>query len=420
MKPAHFDRVWNILIVAAAAYSAVSIPARLVLDMHEQASMLGVLDGLVTLIFSADVVLRFRTSRRAAADSEHAARVHHSEYSATWRILDCIAAVPFSLLPVVGSIQVFRLTKLARVAQFMLLWQKRDVQRANILRLAFFAFWLALSTHWIACGWLALQNEPFESDSGEKYLGAMYWTMQTLSTVGYGDVKPSSNSQKMYAIGVMIFGVAVYGYIIGNVASVLAKIDPAKGHYLENLERLNAFLSYRSIPQPLQQRIRDYYEYLWEKRLGYDESSLVADLPPSLRTEVSLFLKKDIIEKVPLFKGAGETFIREIALGMRPVVYMPGDYVFRAGDSAGEMYFINTGRFEVVSKDGNTINTLTDGDFFGEIALFLNTPRTAGVRAVQYCDVYRLDKEAFDRVLLRYPEMAAHIEAMAKERQLRV
>ena len=47
-------------------------------------------------------------------------------------------------------------------------------------------------------------------------------------------------------------------------------------------------------------------------------------------------------------------------------------------------------------------------------------PRTASVRSVQYCDVYRLDREAFDRVLSRYPGMAAQIEAMAKERQLRV
>jgi voltage-gated potassium channel len=82
------------------------------------------------------------------------------------------------------------------------------------------------------------------------------------------------------------------------------------------------------------------------------------------------------------------------------------------------MYFISRGRVEVIAADGSTLlNTISEGDFFGEIALLFSQPRTASVRAVDYCDLYTLDKDTFDRVLTHYPAFAAHIRDMAYQRQ---
>jgi voltage-gated potassium channel len=81
------------------------------------------------------------------------------------------------------------------------------------------------------------------------------------------------------------------------------------------------------------------------------------------------------------------------------------------------MYFISRGSVEVVAPDGATVlSRLSVGDFFGEVALLYDTPRTATVRALDYCDLYRLDKELFDRVLTHHPEIAQEIRARAKER----
>ncbi|MCI0694317.1 ion channel [candidate division KSB1 bacterium] len=132
-----------------------------------------------------------------------------------------------------------------------------------------------LSAHWIACGWLALRGISAASDDWTNYLRALYWTIQILSTVGYGDLTPVTNAQTLYTMGVMIVGVGVYGYIIGNVASLLANIDPAKAQHLANMERLTAFMNYRNIPPRLQKRLRDYYAYLWEKRMSFDESDII-------------------------------------------------------------------------------------------------------------------------------------------------
>jgi len=213
--------------------------------------------------------------------------------------------------------------------------------------------------------------------------------------------------------------VAIYGYVIGNVASLLANIDLAKRHYLANMERLGAFMHYRNIPPMLQRRLRDYYAYLWENQLGgYDEDSVMAELPESLRTDVALFLRRNFIEQAPLFKGASHELVREIALRLRPVVFTPSDYIMRAGQYGRHMYFISRGTVEIIAADGHTVlATLTDGAFFGEVALLFSQPRNASVRAVDYCDLYTLDKDTFDHVLARYPDFAAHIKEEAEKRR---
>jgi len=84
-----------------------------------------------------------------------------------------------------------------------------------------------------------------------------------------------------------------------------------------------------------------YHAYLWENRLGYDESTVLADLPDSLRTEVAVFLRRDFIERAPLFQGASHELVRDMALQLRPVVFTPGDFIFRAGQYGNNMYFIS-------------------------------------------------------------------------------
>lgn len=283
--------------------------------------------------------------------------------------------------------------------------------------LVFFAFWLLITAHWLACGWLALGGIDTPGDEFTHYLRSLYWCITTLATVGYGDIVPRTSPQMLYAMGVMLLGVGLYGYVVGNVANLLANLDMAKRHYTENMERLGAFLRYRNIPLPLQHRLRDYYAYLWENRMGYDEAAVLEDLPHGLRTEVALHLRRDFIEQAPLFRNASHELVREIALQLHPVVYTPGDYVFRAGHHGRHMYFIGTGKVEVIAADGETIvATLKAGDFFGEMALLFSKARNASVRAVDYCDLYSLDKETFDHAISRFPDFARHIKEEAERR----
>jgi len=411
----HLYRLWDLLITATMAFVAIEVPEHFVLEYNITAHP--VIYWLVTLALCVDVFVQwYRVAPRLVRPAEHSLRWALAS-GIGWLLIDLVAAMPFRVLPGGALFEILRLLKLARVAQLMRRWRHQAVQNAQILRLVFFVCWLLITAHWLACGWLAIGGIDMEADDFSKYLRGLYWCITTLATVGYGDIVPKTNLQTVYAMVVMLLGVGVYGYVIGNVTNLVANIDLAKTHYRENMERLAAFMRYRNIPPTLQRRLRDYHAYLWENRLGYDESTVLADLPDSLRTEVAVFLRRDFIERAPLFHGASHELVREMALQLRPVVFTPGDFIFRAGQYGNNMYFISRGTVEIIAPDGTTVmTTLTNGEFFGELALLFSQPRTASIRAVDYCDLYTLDKDTFDRVLMQYPEFASHMREVADER----
>ena len=405
MTQSPLSRTWSFVMVGATTVVAILSTLHL-LTADEPAPWVRVLEYVVSLLMVADVVVRWKAAPRQRA------------YGPAWLFVDLVAAMPFYLFFGLRLPELLRLGKLLRVVESMKEWWSHYVDKWSTFRLLYFGYWITLAVHVLSCGWFALRAlTPGTHGVENTYIRALYWCVTTLTSVGYGDIIPLTNLETLYAVFVMATGVGVYGYVIGNIAHIIANLHPSRVRYVETMEGINAFMEYRGLPAALQRRIRDFYSYRWEKRLGFDESAILDDLSPSLQSDVSLFLKRDVIEKVPFFHGATDELIREIALAMRPQVYMPGDLIFRAGEKGAEMFFIGRGQVEVLAKDGVTVQaTLSDGQFFGEGSLVLGQPRSASVRAVGFCDLYALEKNVFEGIMSRYPDFAEHIGAMMRER----
>jgi CRP-like cAMP-binding protein len=76
----------------------------------------------------------------------------------------------------------------------------------------------------------------------------------------------------------------------------------------------------------------------------------------------------------------------------------PGQEIVRQGEPGDAFYAIGSGQVEVV-EDGRTVTVLGPGSFFGEVALLLDVPRTATVRARTPVRAFRLEREGFDRLV---------------------
>ena len=406
---------WDVIVLLSTVFLAIVMPIEAVFDD---------LDAVWIIIVSAviSVVLVADMRRRHSALG--------SGYFGGWFTVDLLAAFPFDLVAEIPGIEgtsagsvirILALLRVLRVARLFVLQQRWRVQTSlnpAVLRLAFFGFWIALAAHWIASGWIALDG--FESGPPDlpPYQSALYWTITTLTTVGYGDITPVGSTQTYYTMATMALGAAMYGYIIGNVASLLANLDVIRSRHLQRIETVNHFMRDRHVPRELQARVRDYYNYLWDSRLG-QETEMLEDLPKPLRVEIALHLNRAILEKVPLFRGAGEEFYRELVLHLEPMVFLPGQVLMRRGEMGHQLYFINKGKVEVLSRDDREVlAVLSDGDFVGEMALLSSQPRANTVTATEYCNVYALGREGFDRVLSGFPEVAAEVRRVAEERRL--
>jgi hypothetical protein len=404
MNTSQPPRFWGVASFIVSTLLVVGVPARLVLGDRFLGGV-PYFDQILTPLLVLDILMRWRSAGPLTS------------YGWTSLVIDVLAAIPFGTLIPGSPLDVIRVVKLRRVIETMRHWWQGYVSKWNFLRLLYSAYFIALLVHCLACGWVALRSLHPSDGAPNTYLRGLYYCVTTLTSVGYGDIIPQTEFEMVFAVMVMGLGVGMFGYVIGNVAHILSNLHPSRARYVESMERINAFMEYRGLPEPLQHRIREYHGYRWEKRMGFDESAIVNDLPPTLRADVSLFLKKDVIEKVPLFKGAGTELVREIALAMRPIVFLPGDFVCKAGDRGHEMFFIGRGKVEIMSRDEQSVQaTLGDGQFFGEVALVKGQPRNASVRAVGYCDLYALEKETFDRIVAHHPEFKEHIDRMVKER----
>jgi len=418
--------LWELIVLISSVYFALVIPFNLVFDLPDTPPLIA-LNILVTVIFGLDILYNFNLAFSRYGKLVTDRKEISKRYLGRWFWIDLLAFIPFGLIfAPLNLLNLHRLVKLLRITRLLKLVrvintiQKEASSRMNpaILRLGVLLFWIVMVAHFITCGWLSIYPRAAGQGIGGQYLRAFYWTITTITTIGYGDITPNTNNEIVYVIIIELIGAAMYGLIIGNIANLIVNIDVAKNQFKEKVEKINTFLKYRNIPHSVQKKINDYYQYLWETRRGYEETSVLQDLPEPLKVTVSLYLNKEIIEKVPIFEGASDEFIRDIILNLQPVVYSPNDYIVRAGEMGSDMYFISKGAVEVLSPDETiTYATLTAGQFFGEMALLLSIPRTATIKALDYCDLYRLHKDTFDMVLGRFPDFEEQIRRLSEKRK---
>jgi voltage-gated potassium channel len=414
---------WDLAVALLAFGHSLILPLGFIWPL--ESSFVPFLSLLVSLVFCLDIVVELRTALPREGGWIEDPRFLFSHYLRHGMIPDILAVVPGLLFAqasfaegVLPSVLVLLpLLKLFKVNRTLRALGENRMNPA-IFRLAMLVFWILMAAHVIACGWIRVSGNPDNLQPLDRYITAFYWTTTTLTTIGYGDITPVGRNQTLYVILIELFGAAMYGLVIGNIAGLIANIDVAKAQYREKLDRINAFLKYRDIPEVLRKRIHAYYGYLWDTRKGYDELAFLKDLPVALKESVALHLNKEIIKRVPLFEKADQSLIRDIILQLEPVVFTPEDYIVRAGEMGTDMYFISRGEVSVLSADeAIQYAQLGSGQFFGEISLLLSMPRTATIRARTFCDLYRLDKRQFDRVIERYPAFKESIGELAERRR---
>jgi CRP-like cAMP-binding protein len=97
--------------------------------------------------------------------------------------------------------------------------------------------------------------------------------------------------------------------------------------------------------------------------------------------------------------------------------YPAGWTVFRQGDPADSAYFIRSGEVEVVDEiSGSVIRSLGSGDYFGEIALIADAPRSATIRTVSKVEVAVLGKRNFLNMMRLLPTTEEAILHTVRER----
>jgi CRP-like cAMP-binding protein len=112
----------------------------------------------------------------------------------------------------------------------------------------------------------------------------------------------------------------------------------------------------------------------------------------------------------------------ELVRAVEDLVVAPGTVIFRQGDPGDKFYLIRAGRVRVFREDaslGTELSVLQAGDDFGEMALFMEEPRSATVAALEETRLMVLSKEQFQSILKDFPNVTFAFVRQMSERILR-
>lgn len=425
---------WGLASALLTIYLAVEIPLRLIFD-YETPPWLKISDTLVTIFFAIDIFIRFNTGYFDEGQLIKEKALVRADYLKGAFIIDVLATIPFELIFLVLGVgsgktmgdglrlfRLFRLFRLLRVIRLFSLFKRRShlLDKPIILNIFQYSVMSFLASHAIACGWLLVAGFEVELDHFTNYITALYWTITTLTTVGYGDISPSDNLGRIYTMGVMILGVAMYAFIIGNISTLLVKVDAYQEKQREKMSNLVSFMKHHGIPKTLYDEVVGFYVHFLTVNTGEHGAEVMKDLPAPLRQQLELYVNLKLINMVPFFNPLSQSCKKALCKVLEPIVVGPDEYIIKEGDHGNEMFFIGHGVLEVLNTKREKIVELKEGSFFGEIALMEDVTRTASVKSLSYCNLYKLGKEDFLCIMEAFDELKIKIEEVKKEREQQI
>ncbi|KAJ3166551.1 hypothetical protein HK101_011925 [Irineochytrium annulatum] len=361
-----------------------------------------------------------------------------------------------------------------RAARILMFFRRQEKKlHANFtVQITKFAAYLITLTHSIACMWFAVacprgaasscvtpswalrgpgtdgldplfDQKGYTHGLGSLYVVSVYWTVTTMTTTGYGDITPQNDGERVFALISMTTGVFFYAYVSGTIASALSNMDSRRVSYSQKMDAVKQYMSDRDMDSDMQERVLDYYDYMWERNKGIDVKNLFEDMPSTFKSEVALSLNNAIIEKVKktatlgkarmvltlhfqanIFHSTSIGFRRMIAISMKLYLFTANEYVVHRGDLGLEMYFITQGRIDIYSSEEikKPTASLIEGAHFvyafssGEFQIILGQRHEYSARAVCNTDIYVLLKKDIELAFEAYPQDCELVRAATEQR----
>jgi voltage-gated potassium channel len=338
-----------VLAVGVLAMTVITVP-----DLGAQSrSWLAVTLWCCLVFFAGELVIKSWPNERSKAERNY--------LLTSSGMIDVLAILPVPLALLVGvssdTAWLFAslwLLKLAPAAPGLSVLGRVIEQEARALASVLVIFLIVLMLSAVALYVFERAGQPDRYGSLPQ---ALWWSVTTLSTTGYGDAVPQTIPGRIIAGIVMICGLGVFGLWTGILATGFAA----------------------------ERRRRDFIQN-W-----------------------------DLVTSVPFLRNLDAPAIIELTRLLRRIDFADRSVVVRRGRPGDSMYFIVSGEVEV--RINPQPIRLGAGSFFGEFALLDGGPRTATVVTTTAATLLILDVSDFRAFTAHHPELAKAVEREAAQRR---
>lgn len=453
------------LSFVASFYAANSTPAFVAFG-YEMYPVFFILQMLVYAVFWLDIFCEFNSTYQAQNGHDISDHISIAEqYIRTWFVIDFLAALPFHVyqsserlennfklewdltnrmdkhpLEFRSALQlVIVFAKFLREAIRMRKVGFSSTRYATIVHgLSYAAYLLTLIQILTAILFVVCQTENSVffakamigeldtmvaeqgTDVSNAYLMRYIVFLHYATVYILGKGEPTCTAERIFAISTNVLGLFFTATVVGQVTHIIHQANAKVSKWRAKMEEVDDSMLQMGLSPDLQNRIRNYYAFSWAVNGGEDKNfRWLQDLSKGYHEAAAIQMNENLIASVPIFRVADRAFVHAIIMKLQQQLYLPGDYIIKHGDIGNEMYFVVKGTVQAMDKEETVIyTTLSEGSFFGEIALLKkNSRRTATVRSFTYAQLNVLYKADFEEILVNFPKDAALLEAEARQRE---
>ncbi|CAA7409946.1 unnamed protein product [Spirodela intermedia] len=422
-------RWWQMFLIVLVFYSAWASPFELAFQFISSSSLF-VPDLIVDAFFAVDIVVTFFV---AYLDDDTFLLVDEPKKIAVryvtklWFPMDVASTIPFQFGyrmftgrqnggTVFGFMNLLRLWRLRRVSDLFARLEKDTrfsyfwTRYVKLICVTLFSvhsagcmyYWIAAHYRVEANTWIGTQVSDFKDRSiWVGYVYSMYWSIVTLTTVGYGDLHSQNTGEKVFNIFYMLFNIGLTSYLIGNMTNLIVHGATRTFLMRDTIHEVSRFASKNRLPDSLREQMMAHLQLKF-KTTELQQEGVLADLPKAIRSSIAQHLFQKTLESSYLLKGLAEDIIIQLVSEMKAEFYPPKVDIILQNEIPTDFYIIVSGAVDVLTYKNGTeqvLKKLGANEVAGEIGVIFNIPQPFTVRSKRLSQIIKISHSHFTQIV---------------------
>ncbi|CAA3014221.1 potassium channel KAT3-like [Olea europaea var. sylvestris] len=424
-------RAWEMFLVLLVIYSAWISPFEFAFLRYKKDALF-IIDNIVNSFFAIDILLTFFV---AYLDSQSYLLVDNRQkiairYLSTWFVFDVCSTIPFQSISLLFTdhsdglcfqfLSMLRLWRLRRVSSLFARLEK-DIRFnyfwtrcAKLISVTLFAVHFAGCFNYMIADrypdpkrtWIGAVYPNFKEMSlWDRYITAIYWSIVTLTTTGYGDLHAENTREMLFDIFYMLFNLGLTSYLIGNMTNLVVHWTSHTRNFRDTIRAASDFTKRNHLPPHIHEQLLSYI-CLKFKTEGFKQQEALNGLPKAIRSNIAHHLFYPIVQNVDLFQGVTQDFLFQLVPELEAEYYPPKEDVILQNEAPTDSYILVTGEVELIASiDGHdqVLRKAEAREMFGDIGVLYGKPQPFGVRTTELSQILRLNRTALLNILQANP-----------------
>ncbi|CAD8049359.1 unnamed protein product [Paramecium primaurelia] len=410
--------IWDILMLISVIINLIYVPLELSFDFKASDQVVLYLNTIPSWLLLLDVILTLQTAYyHEGTIHRNQAEILKNYMKGGKLMIDVLILIPILFqqyeIDILKFALLFRIVKLPKMANNLeeILNPKESIKM--LIQLAKLIYFIIITCHFCACLWGLLGELQIQQNSyswlthygidGEiwtkKYIYSIYYCTITTLTIGYGDITPQTDLEKIYSILLALLVCGVLGYSVSTVGNIIKLLQDKDQEYKQKLSILTNYLKSRNLNQQLQLQVRKYFEHYLklEQESQFKAELMMQQLTQDLKEKVAIDLYFNILKNSKVLANLCENCLKKLCLYVHEKKLAPEEKIWSPDEKGTKIYFLLKGQLDILA---NNIRLKTcEFGVFGEKECLTQSQYQTYLKAVKFSQLIYLNIDDIMKIL---------------------